>query len=123
MNFADGFVLILTIIFIAYFAYATPIIMVGIWRYKKHGFASEEPGEDWDPPNVSILVPVKNEEKVVARLLDAITRLDYPRENLEVIVVEESRKIEPSKSVKNSRDNIHGSKSFTEKQAWARGTL
>ena len=46
MNFADGFVLALTIIFLAYFAYATPIIMVGVWRYKKHGFASEEPGED-----------------------------------------------------------------------------
>jgi cellulose synthase/poly-beta-1,6-N-acetylglucosamine synthase-like glycosyltransferase len=92
MNFADGFVLILTIIFIGYFAYATPIIMLGIWRYKKHGFASEEPGVDWDPPNVSILVPVKNEEKVVGRLLDAITRLDYPRENLEVIVVEDESK-------------------------------
>src|SRR6266849_483150 len=92
MNFADGFVLALTIIFLAYFAYATPIIMVGVWRYKKHGFAAEEPGDDWDPPNVSILVPVKNEEKVVGRLLDAITRLDYPRENLEVIVVEDQSK-------------------------------
>jgi cellulose synthase/poly-beta-1,6-N-acetylglucosamine synthase-like glycosyltransferase len=92
MNFADGFVLALTIIFLAYFAYATPIIMVGVWRYRKHGFASEEPGEDWDPPNVSILVPVKNEQKVVGRLLDALTRLDYPRENLEVIVVEDGSK-------------------------------
>src|SRR5213592_3095663 len=89
MNFADGFVLALTIIFLAYFAYATPIIMVGIWRYRKHGFAAEEPGGDWDPPNVSILVPVKNEEKVVGRLLDAITKLDYPKENLEVVVVED----------------------------------
>jgi cellulose synthase/poly-beta-1,6-N-acetylglucosamine synthase-like glycosyltransferase len=92
MNFADGFVLTLTIIFVAYFAYATPIIMVGVWRYKKHGFAAEEPGDEWDPPNVSILVPVKNEEKVVGRLLDAIVRLDYPRENLEVIVIEDASK-------------------------------
>ena len=89
MNFADVFVLALTIIFLAYFAYATPIIMVGIWRYRKHGFAAEEPGEDWDPPNVSILVPVKNEERVIGRLLDAITKLDYPKENLEVVVVED----------------------------------
>ena len=92
MNFADGFVLALTIIFLAYFAYATPIIMVGVWRYKKHGFAAEKAGEDWDPPNVSILVPVKNEEKVVGRLLDALTKLDYPRENLEVIVIEDGSK-------------------------------
>ena len=92
MNFADGFVIALTIIFVAYFAYATPIIMVGIWRYKKHGFASEEPGQDWDPPSVSILVPVKSEEKVVGRLLDAIVKLDYSRENLEVIIVEDGSK-------------------------------
>src|SRR5947199_1470797 len=87
MNFADGFVLALTIIFLAYLAYATPIIMVGIWRYRKHGFASEEPGEDWDPPNVSILVPVKNEERVIGRLLDAITKLDYPKEDIELVVI------------------------------------
>src|SRR5438552_5155389 len=92
MNFADGFVLALTIIFLAYFAYATPIIMVGVWRYKKHGFAAEEPGEDYDPPNVSILIPVKNEDRVVGRLLDSITKLDYPRENLEVVVVEDGSK-------------------------------
>src|SRR2546428_6226298 len=92
MNFADGFVLALTIIFLAYFAYATPIIMVGVRRYKKHGFGAEEPGEVWDPPNVSILVPVKNEERVIGRLLDAITRLDYPKENLEVVVVEDGSK-------------------------------
>src|SRR2546422_10963434 len=49
----------------------------------------EDPGEDWDPPNVSVLVPVKNEEKVVGRLLDALVRLDYPKENLEVVVVED----------------------------------
>jgi cellulose synthase/poly-beta-1,6-N-acetylglucosamine synthase-like glycosyltransferase len=75
-------------LFLAYFAYATPIIVLGVWRYKKHGFG-EEPGEDWDPPNVSVLVPVKNEEKVVGRLLDSLVRLDYPKENLEVVVVED----------------------------------
>src|SRR5438552_3775331 len=78
----------LTILFLVYFVYATPIIMLGVWRYKKRGFG-EDPGEDWDPPNVSVLVPVKNEEKVVGRLLDALVRLDYPRENLEVVVVED----------------------------------
>ncbi len=88
MSFANWFVFALTILFLVYFAYATPIIILGVWRYKKHGFG-DAPGEEWDPPNVSILVPVKNEEKVVARLLDALARLDYPRENLEVIVVED----------------------------------
>ena len=88
MSVANWFVFGLTILFLVYFVYATPIIMLGVWRYKRHGFG-EDPGEDWDPPNVSILVPVKNEEKVVGRLLDALVRLDYPRENLEVVVVED----------------------------------
>jgi cellulose synthase/poly-beta-1,6-N-acetylglucosamine synthase-like glycosyltransferase len=59
-----------------------------MYRYRKNGF-EDKPGDDWDPPNVSILVPVKNEEKVIGRLLDAIVRLDYPRENLEVVIVED----------------------------------
>ena len=88
MSFANWFVFALTIVFLAYFAYATPIIMIGVWRYKKHGFGSV-PGDDWDPPDVSILVPVKNEERVVGRLLRALTQLDYPGENLEIIVVED----------------------------------
>src|SRR3989304_3053241 len=86
VGFAEWFVLALTILFLAYFAYATPIIMVGVWHYKKHGFGDDDPGDDWDPPNVSVLVPVKNEERVVRRLLNALTRLDYPRENLEIVV-------------------------------------
>ncbi len=88
MSVATWFVFGLTILFLVYFVYATPIIMLGVWRYKRHGFG-EDPGEDWDPPNVSVLVPVKNEEKVVGRLLDALVRLDYPKENLEVVVVED----------------------------------
>ena len=88
MSLANWFVFGLTVLFLVYFAYATPIIVLGVWRYKKRGFG-DEPGEDWDPPNVSVLVPVKNEEKVVGRLLDALVRLDYPKENLEVIVVED----------------------------------
>ncbi|HEX4920690.1 MAG TPA: glycosyltransferase [Candidatus Bathyarchaeia archaeon] len=88
MSAANWIVFAMTVLFIVYFAYATPIIMIGVWRYKKRGFG-DEPGDDWDPPNVSVLVPVKNEEKVVGRLLDALVRLDYPKENLEVIVVED----------------------------------
>jgi cellulose synthase/poly-beta-1,6-N-acetylglucosamine synthase-like glycosyltransferase len=91
VSLANWFVFGLTLLFLAYFAYATPIIMLGVWRYKKRGFG-DVPGEDWDPPNVSVLVPVKNEEKVVGRLLDSLVRLDYPKENLEVIVVEDESK-------------------------------
>jgi cellulose synthase/poly-beta-1,6-N-acetylglucosamine synthase-like glycosyltransferase len=41
-------------------------------------------------PSVSIIVPVKNEEKVVARLLDALAGLNYPSGKKEVIVVNDA---------------------------------
>jgi len=107
VSVANWFVFGLTILFLVYFVYATPIIMLGVWRYKKRGFG-EDPGEDWDPPNVSVLVPVKNEEKVVGRLLDALVRLDYPKENLEVVVVEDE-----------SRDRtLEICRSFSAKHPW-----
>lgn len=37
----------------------------------------------------SIIVPVKNEEKVIGRLLDALLRLGYPKDKMEVIIVED----------------------------------
>ncbi len=49
-------------------------------------------GPEWDPPHVSVLVAVKNEERVVGRLLGALTQLDYPRENLEIILAEDGSK-------------------------------
>ncbi len=107
MSVANWFVFGLTILFLVYFVYATPIIMLGVWRYKKRGFG-EDPGEDWDPPNVSVIVPVKNEEKVVGRLLDSLVRLDYPKENLEVVVVEDE-----------SRDRtLEICKGYAEKYPW-----
>ncbi len=107
MSVANWFVFGLTLLFLVYFVYATPIIMLGVWRYKKRGFG-EDPGEDWDPPNVSVLVPVKNEEKVVGRLLDSLVRLDYPKENLEVVVVEDE-----------SRDRtLEICKGYAEKYPW-----
>ncbi len=43
---------------------------------------------DW--PCVSIHVPVYNERYVVRRLLDAIINLDYPREKIQVVVIDDS---------------------------------
>lgn len=44
--------------------------------------------EDYEP-NVSIIVPCYNEEKTIARCLNAITFLDYPKEKTEIIVVDD----------------------------------
>ena len=38
-------------------------------------------------PKVSILIPAHNEEKVIGDTVDAMLALDYPRENLDILVI------------------------------------
>jgi cellulose synthase/poly-beta-1,6-N-acetylglucosamine synthase-like glycosyltransferase len=40
-------------------------------------------------PLVSVIVPAYNEEKVIGACLDSLVALDYPRERLEIIVVDD----------------------------------
>ena len=41
-------------------------------------------------PTVSIHLPIYNERSVVSRLLNSCVRLDYPREKLEILVIDDS---------------------------------
>ena len=41
-----------------------------------------------DLVGVSIIIPCRNEEKFIGRCLESIVGQDYPRENLEVLVVD-----------------------------------
>ncbi|MCX8009775.1 MAG: glycosyltransferase, partial [Ignavibacteria bacterium] len=41
----------------------------------------------FDFPTCSILIPAHNEEKVIAKTIEAMMRLNYPEDKLEIIVV------------------------------------
>jgi cellulose synthase/poly-beta-1,6-N-acetylglucosamine synthase-like glycosyltransferase len=41
-------------------------------------------------PTVSILIPARNEEKVIGRILQRMTELTYPREKLQIIVIDDA---------------------------------
>lgn len=43
-------------------------------------------------PSVSMLVPCWNEEKTIARTLDSLLALDYPKEKLEIVVIDDGSK-------------------------------
>jgi len=43
-------------------------------------------------PSVTILIPARNEEKVIGRILKRITELTYPKEKLQVIVINDGSK-------------------------------
>lgn len=78
--------------FFAFTIYNIPVVVTGfcrLWRTRRKETKPIE-SEEQKLPLVSIIVPVKNEEKVVARLLEALTRLDYPFGKKEVIVVNDA---------------------------------
>jgi cellulose synthase/poly-beta-1,6-N-acetylglucosamine synthase-like glycosyltransferase len=51
-------------------------------------FHEELPARGW--PCITVQLPVYNERYVVRRLMDAVGRLDYPRERLEIQVLDDS---------------------------------
>lgn len=40
------------------------------------------------PPIISVIIPCRNEEKFIGRCLDSILNQDFPKENLEILVID-----------------------------------
>jgi cellulose synthase/poly-beta-1,6-N-acetylglucosamine synthase-like glycosyltransferase len=87
------------IILIAYFAILGTLAVYGayrikqvidFWRYRKF---VPEPAARFSPedlPVITVQLPLFNELYVVERLLNAVTAIDYPREKLEIQVLDDS---------------------------------
>jgi len=72
--------------------YNLPAFFVGVKSVKKR----EKTFEEWSGkvnldyfPFFSLIVPMKNEEKVAGRILDVLLKLNYPPDRYEVIVVDD----------------------------------
>ena len=62
-----------------------------VYLYMSHRDHEPKPGPPLDPlPVVTIQLPLYNEMYVADRLIDAVCRIDYPRELLEVQVLDDS---------------------------------
>ncbi len=72
-------------------SYNIPILAFGVYhlRKSKHVKENSESFRGCDLPHFSIIVPVKNEGSVVGRILNAFLKVDYPRDKMEIIVVED----------------------------------
>jgi cellulose synthase/poly-beta-1,6-N-acetylglucosamine synthase-like glycosyltransferase len=84
--------IILVCLFIFVFAwsvYNLPILATGVKRVRKRSGMGCKSLRKRQMPTFSIIVPAKNEGKVIGRFLDAVARLDYPKDKVEVIVVED----------------------------------
>jgi len=87
------------VILLAYFTILTTLAIYGayrikqvidFWRYRK--FVPKPAGHfaEEDLPAITVQLPLFNELYVVDRLLKAVTAIDYPREKLEIQVLDDS---------------------------------
>src|SRR5262249_34114913 len=59
--------------------------------YYRHRSDAPRPGSTPDPlPRVTVQLPIYNEVYVVERLVDAVAALDYPRDRLEIQILDDS---------------------------------
>ena len=62
-----------------------------LWLYARHKGDEADPGPlPADPPVLTIQLPIFNEMYVVERLVDAVAAIDYPRDRLEIQVLDDS---------------------------------
>jgi cellulose synthase/poly-beta-1,6-N-acetylglucosamine synthase-like glycosyltransferase len=87
---SDVISIILLIVLLVWSAYNGSIIYIGI-KHKRQ----QEKLQRTQPPTApstdlsySIIVPTKNEESVIRRCLDGILSIDYPKDKMQVIVVD-----------------------------------
>jgi cellulose synthase/poly-beta-1,6-N-acetylglucosamine synthase-like glycosyltransferase len=86
-----GYVLVGVLIVVSLWAlYNLPILAAGVKDFCRN---RQKPRKKTDSnkllPTFSIVVPVKNEENVIGRLLNALSNLNYPVDKREIIVVED----------------------------------
>ncbi|HEV2835748.1 MAG TPA: glycosyltransferase [Pyrinomonadaceae bacterium] len=86
-------------ILIVYFAILTTLAVYGayrikqvidFWRYRRFVPQPNARFAEADLPRITVQLPLFNELYVVDRLLKAVTAIDYPREKLEIQVLDDS---------------------------------
>ena len=79
--------IILLAVLLFWTVYNGSIIFIGI-RSKRKQLTTSLDNKNADFPKFSIIVPTKNEETVIQRCLDGIMNIDYPKEKMQIIVVD-----------------------------------
>ncbi|HZG81571.1 MAG TPA: glycosyltransferase family 2 protein, partial [Brevibacillus sp.] len=84
------FYLSLTVIWIM-LLYHMFLMQGGYFHYLRYARSIPDWEKNEQPkPTVSILIPAHNEEVVIERTIKAMLRLDYPKEKLEIIVINDN---------------------------------
>jgi cellulose synthase/poly-beta-1,6-N-acetylglucosamine synthase-like glycosyltransferase len=79
--------IILLSILLFWTVYNGSIIYIGVRNKRKQLVVSTE-NSSGDLPRISIIIPTKNEENVIQRCLNGIMNVDYPKDKMQIIVVD-----------------------------------
>jgi len=87
---AVEFVVVLLFAIIAGWSiYHFPITISGLLGFRRVKGPHNDVGDISYAPKVSVIIPVKNGARVLDRLMDSLMSVDYPKEKMEVIIVED----------------------------------
>jgi cellulose synthase/poly-beta-1,6-N-acetylglucosamine synthase-like glycosyltransferase len=81
--------ILLTVLMISYLVRHYVFTLTVLRNAKKPAKANVDADGKFKP-KVSIIIPARDEEKVIGRLLQRMTELTYPRHKLQVIVVDDA---------------------------------
>jgi cellulose synthase/poly-beta-1,6-N-acetylglucosamine synthase-like glycosyltransferase len=92
------------------------ILFLLIFKERKNEIHKDPPQKSF--PSVSILIPAFNEENSIAQTIDAVRAMDYPKNKLEVIVIDDFSKdktseIARAKGVKVFRNETNKGKAYS----------
>ena len=74
----------------AWIFYNLPVFAAGVRNLRRsRRLQSPDLETDGFLPSFSVILPVKDEQRVVGRLLEALSNLRYPTEKLEIVIVED----------------------------------
>jgi cellulose synthase/poly-beta-1,6-N-acetylglucosamine synthase-like glycosyltransferase len=118
---------VLTVILLAVYGYYA--LIIAWYRFRRHKpIAPIEPAPDIVWPSVTVQLPLYNERYVVERLIHAVAALDYPRDRLQIQVLDDStdctqeiveRVLEELSGVGIDLENVHR----TERKGYKGGAL
>ena len=106
IEFLEALFIFLTVLMIVYLIrhyLFTLTVLKNSQKGKKEGIVKNEAYT----PTVSILIPARNEEQVIERLLYRITELTYPKDKLQVIVIDDASEDATGKIAEQYSENYN----------------
>ncbi|MGQ9618772.1 MAG: glycosyltransferase [Candidatus Aminicenantia bacterium] len=87
LQFILNSIFVFSVIFIWLMLIYQFVLTVGGFLWKRKLSMEKFVFSEKELPSISVLVPARDEEKVIGKLIESLTKLKYPQEKIEIIVI------------------------------------